>query len=255
MENNIKTYSSEKVVELYRYLDDPLQKPEERIIELFKDKISTMNMLDIGVGGGRTTKYFAPIVQNYTGIDYSSKLIEVCKKKFAALNFITMDVRDLNRFSENEFDFVLFSFNGIDYISHKDRLQAFREIKRVLKLDGYFYFSSHNIKSIDNWKRIKFSLNPLTFASNIRTYFKRKSISNLTVEKINELQKDNYVLVNDGAHYGELETYYVQTEFQIKTLVEAGYKNIKVFDLKNGKELKYEEIKNNKDGWLYYLCN
>jgi ubiquinone/menaquinone biosynthesis C-methylase UbiE len=46
---------------------------------------------------------------------------------------------------ENEtFDFVMFSFNGLDYLSHSDRLLALGEIRRVLKPAGLLLFSSHN---------------------------------------------------------------------------------------------------------------
>lgn len=212
-------------------------------------------MLDIGVGGGRTTKYFSSLVHEYVGIDYSEKLTNVCKNKFPKLNFYTKDVRDLSTFSTSEFDFILFSYNGIDYISHEDRITAFKQIKRVLKPNGYFYFSSHNIQAIEKWERIPFSLNPLKFAKHLITHYKRKLINQLTTKKIKALQNEDYITINDGAHYGQLETYYVNTEFQIKILEQAGYKNIRVFDLENGKELIGKEIKYNQDTWLYYLCN
>ena len=39
-------------------------------------------MLDIGVGGGRTTYYFKDLVKKYKGIDIAPKFIESCKNKF-----------------------------------------------------------------------------------------------------------------------------------------------------------------------------
>ena len=46
---------------------------------------------------------------------------------------------------DNSFDVVIFSFNGIDYIyPYIKRLAALKEIRRVLKTNGLFIFSSHN---------------------------------------------------------------------------------------------------------------
>ena len=39
-------------------------------------------MLDIGVGTGRTSRYFASNFNQYHGIDYSSAMIDFCRKKF-----------------------------------------------------------------------------------------------------------------------------------------------------------------------------
>lgn len=38
-----------------------------------------MTMLDIGVGAGQTTPYFAQSVKEYIGIDYSSQMIQACR--------------------------------------------------------------------------------------------------------------------------------------------------------------------------------
>jgi ubiquinone/menaquinone biosynthesis C-methylase UbiE len=64
-----------------------------------------MNMLDIGVGGGRTTKYFFPLAKEYVGIDYSPEMIQACKKKFPELRFEVADVRNLSLFGDGHFDF------------------------------------------------------------------------------------------------------------------------------------------------------
>jgi ubiquinone/menaquinone biosynthesis C-methylase UbiE len=254
MEGNKQLYSSERIVKLYGHLKDPLQKPEQKIIELLKACMGDMKMLDIGVGGGRTTEYLFPLVKEYIGIDYSDKLVSVCQNKFPNINFLTVDARDLSLFADNEFDFVLFSFNGIDYISHEDRMAVLTQIRRIVKSNGYFCFSSHNIRSIDKWKTIPFSFNPLSFAKRLLTYFRRRTINNLNKEKIDELQIADYVIINDGAHYGQLETYYVQAKFQLMMLEKFGFKNTRIFGLKDGEELSIESIENNKDGWLYYLC-
>jgi ubiquinone/menaquinone biosynthesis C-methylase UbiE len=54
------------------------------------------------------------------------------------------DACDLS-FKSNEFDAVVFSFNGIDCLyPYEKRIQALSEFRRILKPGGFFVFSSHN---------------------------------------------------------------------------------------------------------------
>jgi ubiquinone/menaquinone biosynthesis C-methylase UbiE len=61
------------------------------------------------------------------------ELVQRVKKKYPNGDFRVGDARDLSQFEDESFDFVLFSYNGIDVISHPDRLRTSREIYRVLK--------------------------------------------------------------------------------------------------------------------------
>ena len=61
-DKNLQTYLTSDVVNYYQYLQQ-LQPAEETLIKLLKDRLSTMKMLDLGVGGGRTTKHFFSLVQ------------------------------------------------------------------------------------------------------------------------------------------------------------------------------------------------
>jgi ubiquinone/menaquinone biosynthesis C-methylase UbiE len=83
---------------------------------------------------------------DYVGLDYSSEMIELCTKAFQDTRFVHGDVRKMDMFGEEEFDFVLFSYNGLDTMSHEGRLQGLKEIRRILRQDGIFAFSSLNRK-------------------------------------------------------------------------------------------------------------
>jgi len=55
-----------------------------------------------------------------------------------------MNACDL-QFKDESFDYILFSFNGLDnLIPYSKRLACLQEIRRVLRKEGLFVFSSHN---------------------------------------------------------------------------------------------------------------
>jgi len=256
-ENNHQTYAARGIVNHYARLKQ-LQPAEERIIELLGDRLSRMKMLDIGVGGGRTTQHFCKLVSQYIGIDYSAEMIAACQRRFSTSSqpvwLEVCDVRDMSRFQDNSFDFILFSFNGIDYISHQDRLQVFPEIHRVGKSGGYFCFSTHNLQGIEpefDWQK-QLSLNPLTSYVNLIMWgIIRLFNPSITLK---QLKASPYAILRDESHNFRLQTYYVRPQEQIKQL-EANFKDIKVYSWKTGLELSSQsDLASNTDMWLYYLC-
>ena len=76
-----------------------------------------MAILDMGVGGGRTTQYLSQIAGRYVGADYSEAMVDTCRKRFPDQEFRHCDARDIAPFADGEFDAVVFSANGIDYIA------------------------------------------------------------------------------------------------------------------------------------------
>jgi ubiquinone/menaquinone biosynthesis C-methylase UbiE len=108
-----------------------------------------MAVLDLGVGGGRTTPYLSRVASRYVGVDYSEAMIRACRTKFPHLDFVLADASDLSRFKDASFDAIVFSFNGLDYVVPKEkRLQCLRECRRVLRDEGVLLFSSHNPRAI-----------------------------------------------------------------------------------------------------------
>ena len=256
-ENNQKTYTASSIVRYYAQLK-ALQPAEETVLACLREQLLKMKMLDLGVGGGRTTQHFAPLVSEYIGLDYSSEMIAACKQRFSlshpAISLEVGDARDLSRFSDNYFDFILFSFNGIDYISHRDRLRVFQEINGVGKSGGYFCFSSHNIQGLEqefDWRN-KLNFNPFSSYVNLVMWAIMRGC-NLSMS-LHKLKASNYVIIRDEPHNFRLHNYYVRPAEQVKQL-EPYFRNIKIYSWKTGREINGEkELLLNTDMWLYYLC-
>jgi ubiquinone/menaquinone biosynthesis C-methylase UbiE len=249
---NQKAYTSLGIVQHYTELS-ALQPAEISILKLLQPQLCSMKMLDIGVGGGRTTQHFAEATAEYRGIDYSAEMIAACQKRFPEATFQVCDVRDMSRFEDDSFDFILFSFNGIDYISHADRLKAFAEIQRVGKPGGYFCFSSHNLNGFEQQFDYgqQFSFNPLkTYVNLVMSAFLHVFNFPMTLKK---LQRSPYSILKDESHNFRLNTYYIRPQEQLNQL-ERHFKDTKIYSWKSGSELTKNDIHDHPDLWLYYLC-
>jgi ubiquinone/menaquinone biosynthesis C-methylase UbiE len=256
-EHNYQAFLDRGIVRHYGQLRQ-LQPAEQTILDLLHNEWSSMKMLDIGVGGGRTTLYFSRVVQEYVGIDYSQEMISACQERFPPSShsrmFEVVDARDMRQFQDDSFDFILFSFNGIDNLSHLDRLKVFQEISRVGKPGGYFFFSSHNLQGLErelNWRN-QISLNP------IRTYvnlimlavlrFLNRSISP------QQIKHADHAIIQDEAHNFRLKQYYIRPQDQINQL-EINFENPRIYSWKSGLEITtQQELSTNTDMWIYYLC-
>jgi SAM-dependent methyltransferase len=145
-DDNLRAFSSPKVVELYAK-SSGLQPAETYAFDKFVPRGASI--LDIGVGGGRTTPYLAAKASRYVGVDYVKAMIDACAAKFPGNTFCCADATCLTGFEDASFDIVVFSFNGIDAIpTRKGRMSCFSEVFRVLTRGGLFIFSSHNSKMI-----------------------------------------------------------------------------------------------------------
>lgn len=256
METNIKRYSLPEVIKHYTEYSDKLQNPEKIIFEILKSDLNQMKMLDIGVGGGRTTIHFAPHVKEYIGIDFSAGMINACKERFKttipSAKFEVADVRNLSQFSTGYFDFVFFSFNGLDTISHEERGVALKEMKRICAPQGFFFFSSHNLQCLPDFFKIHFRLHLIKFFKNL---IKRKELIANNKEQISKIPIANYLNIYDDVYDFGLHTYYIRPSYQVEQLKTIGFSSVQVFDLSDRKELiGSEQFKHAKDSWIYYLC-
>jgi SAM-dependent methyltransferase len=257
MTRNKDVYRTLGVVALYAQMSD-LFPPEETILRLMLPELRTARMLDLGVGAGRTALHFAKHVREYVGADYSESMIRECQRRFASyphpLSFVVCDARSLSMFANESFDFILFSFNGIDYVNHADRLTILKEIRRVGKAGGWFCFGTHNLNfcaQLFELRRI-ISLNP-KFASRTARKLKLRFAHNWRVRAAT-VRRAPYMLINDGSHSHRLLTYYVRPEEQLRQLTED-FANIRVFSSVSGSEIIGEsEFASIPDAWLYYLC-
>ncbi|PWU19185.1 MAG: class I SAM-dependent methyltransferase [Verrucomicrobia bacterium] len=229
-----------------------LQPPEETILRLMLPLLPAARMLDLGVGGGRTTLHFAKWVREYVGTDYDPDLVAACRSRFSGyplpLKFEVCDARQMPLFQDQSFDFILFSYNGLDYGTHEERVEILKEVRRIGKPGGFFCFSSHNLNACADyfdWGRL-LSPNPALALQTARRLARRFLYNRHLNAKT--FRNSDYILFDLGRR-----TYFIRPRAQVAEL-EKDFFNVRAFGLVSGRELAAEELERTADAWIYYLC-
>jgi len=147
--DNLALYSNERVVSYYEKLSG-LQPAEQYLFDKYIPGGS--NVVDIGVGAGRTTPWLSKRAAQYLGVDYSQAMVNTCRARFPHLDFKHGDATNLSFLADATFDATIFSFNGIDSIpTNRERLRCLSEMRRIAKPDGVVILSSHNAKRLADY--------------------------------------------------------------------------------------------------------
>ena len=253
--DNLALYRSPDVVRHWSTNRD-LQPAEAKILERIGHWLAGRTMLDVGVGNGRTTWHFAPLVASYVGVDYSAPMVSDCVRRvggeFANASYRPADVRDLRMFEDHSFDFVLFSFNGLDCVDHVGRMTALKEVRRVCRPDGMFVFSSHNLSALGNL----FRLRPDERATAMRRV--RGIANQLLLRMLNQplrrLQDAPYALVRETYFGYRSEVYYVRPAEQLAQLTHTGFDVLDAYGALSGEKIDLSAIDRAHDSWIYYLA-
>jgi len=229
-----------------------LQFPEVMIFIKYRENIWGQRILDVGCGGGRTSYILKKMAKSYIGIDSSEEMIAACRQKFGADAFMCADVRNLHVFKDCSFDFVLFSFNGLDCITHEGRLQGLREICRVLKPGKLFVFSSHNrnFRYAQTTPKLSFCINPITQVKNI--YYFILFTRNYRCNKKREVFCPEYAIIRSEQHRFAHLYYYIDKKTQIAQAQQVGFQIIEMHDLEGN--VLQEDSEDSHVAWIYYVA-
>jgi len=205
-----------------------------------------MAILDLAMGGGRTTPYLSGLASRYVGVDYAHEMVAVCRNKFPGLEFREAHAADLRLFEARSFDAVVIAFNGVDYLVPNElRIMALAEIRRVLKIDGLLIFSSHNPRAIlsrPTWNKAKIDQVVACLARNspvIRGFIKgilsmgRASAAFIHAAGVSVMRMSRRLpqrafwrgegYMTDPAH-GGLATHYAVPEWVVTELTASGFR-------------------------------
>lgn len=141
---NHDAYADPSIVEHYARQTE-LFRAEAELLEHY-GRLADSDVLDLGIGGGRTTRLIAPACRSYVGIDYIAEMVEAANETTChEWDLRHGDASDLSAFKDETFDLLIFSFNGIGTLPTTEaRLSCLAEVRRVLRPGGGFLFSVGN---------------------------------------------------------------------------------------------------------------
>jgi SAM-dependent methyltransferase len=245
-ETNSRAFNSPRAVSLYvndraKGMTDP-----ERVCLASVPDNRRSSVLDIGIGGGRTTSFLPAIFPQYIGFDYSPEQVAEAKKAFPLLDISVRDARSFD--FGRQFDCILFSFNGIDYVSPEERPSVFDCVSRHLVEGGYFIYSTHNrrFRRVDDW------LNSLIVAEmmhpwrwikllpgRVRNFWRQRAAG-----------PDGYAVVNDPGLRFSLLTTYADLEAERAVLGRHGFDVVGMIGNSKSSPWGYD----NSDNWVYVVA-
>lgn len=123
------------------------------LIKQDKRSFKDMSLLDLGCGTGRDARMVATSGMHYVGVDLSEGMLGVARENNPNEKFIKMDVTDLD-FGEGEFD-VVWASAVLLHLDEDDLAKTMKEIRSVLKNDGYLYVAMEQQKSGQERKEMK----------------------------------------------------------------------------------------------------
>ena len=219
-EHNVRLFDQEDIVADYEALTG-LTPSEQRLFDRYIPPGS--DVLDLGVGAGRTVDPLRSRARRYVGVDYAPNMIESCRRRFPGVEFHVADAADLGRFESSSFDAVVFSFNGIDCLYPDEaRRRCIDECHRVLRPGGSFVLSVHNPSGVITLPDVR-GLPPVV---KLRR-FAREGLNSArrswnAIRKVG-LRGDGYVM--DTVH-GGLVTHLATPRRVIEEMTAAGFEHL-----------------------------
>lgn len=107
-------------------------------------------MLDVGCGNGRVTNIADEIKIHYTGMDISTRLIDIARERHPHATFVMGSMTHLP-FPDAHFDTVLFVASFHHLPSRVLQKQTLRECARVLKPEGIVLMINWNLWQRQFW--------------------------------------------------------------------------------------------------------
>jgi SAM-dependent methyltransferase len=217
-------------------------------------------LLEIGVGAGLTIPLMTQISCDYTGIEYSPRLLERVRLRFPDLDLRLMDARDMVGLESDYYALAAFCWNGIDCVDYQDRQRVLEEMYRVTRPGGLVLFSSHNRdgpgfrESI--WKlRPRLSRNPLRFGWGVVRTLRLFPIATYHYLRHMRCRRDHtgYSIKAAAAHFFRIMIVYVTLPEQRRQLASFGFQIDAVFGSGDGKRI-YAETQTSDAWWFHFIA-
>lgn len=278
VESSEEFFLRDEVVAEYASFDF-LFAPERAILDAV-DGLGSMRVLDLGVGGGRTTSQLLGRAGEYVGVDLSPQMVQACRERFAdwigpRVRFAVCDATDLGEFADGSFHLVLFAFQGIDsVVEHDRRLRVLSEVRRVCADGATFAFSSDNLLYARRRLRYGPALRTATAQGSAAVRLTRARRALATTRRLRRANEPvralrashaRYVIERPVLERGEtdpvraaerirIDGYCVEPAEARRQLLAAGFDRVELYGIDGTRLTVAPARKLAALPWLYYAC-
>jgi SAM-dependent methyltransferase len=213
------------------YASRELRVPEAIVLIRYAEALNGQ-ILELGCGTGRVTRYLGARGATVTGIDISHEMIEHARSLNPDQKFAVGDLRDLSSYASESWNAVIASFNVLGVLDDEERRRVLGELANLLAPDGLLYFSAHNRASLDQIRSpfglVRTARNP---PRALWTLFRAPARAR-NRRRLRPLERSDasYTIANDAAHDFRLLHYYIDRDAQERQLADVGLRLIECLD-------------------------
>jgi SAM-dependent methyltransferase len=207
---------------LRRYRGRTLRPAERALFDRYAGSL-TGRVLELGCGGGRLTAHLVELAKSVHGVDIAEAMVEHCRRAYPQATFSRGDLRDLSGFDNHSWDAIVAGFAVIDILGDDERRRFLDEVHRILRPDGVFIFSTHNLACAPLLRgpfRSITAATPVAFVSQLlripRSLRNRRRL--LPWQQVGS----DHAILNDAAHDFSLLHYYITRDDQERQLARHG---------------------------------
>jgi SAM-dependent methyltransferase len=217
-------------------------------------------LLDIGIGAGRTIPLMTRISTDYTGIDYTAKLLDHARARYAGMDLRHMDARDMSELPSGHYALTAFSCNGIDCVAYEDRVLILKEMLRVTRPGGVVFFSSHNRDGPGFHDTIanlmpRFTPNPLRYGWRVLRALRVLPLASYNYFRHARFHSDfaGYSIKTAAAHFFGILIVYTTLNEQRRQLASLGLELEAVYGSGDGERIG-DDAQTSDAWWLHFIA-
>ena len=199
--------------------------------ELKKLAIKPKSILELGIGSGNMTKYFYNFSINYTGVDLSKDMLDICAHKFHSISLINEDLCQL-QLTEN-YDFIFSTLDTINYILDSEKLQnLFSNINE--NCTGVFMFdvnTPYKLIEVMGNNHFVYEYEDI-FYTWVNQYYEEDNLIDFYIDFFVKNQDNSYQRIRET----QTEKVYSLGTLRFM-LYNSGFNTVKIIDFDTGKTL------------------
>lgn len=216
-----------------------------RVIEKLLRKHDIRTVLDFSCGTGSQVFFLNKFGYKITGVDFSSSLLEIARKKSLrenlSVNFLDGDMRKLE---VGKFDAVITIFNAIGHLTKIDFNKTLKNIYKNLNDEGLYLFDIFNLEAMTDTAVNNLAMDYKKTVKDNQVHHTQHSTINKDKGLITSY--DNYIIDKIGGSVKRINNKFTLQIYKAKELrlmlAENGFKTLGQYGIDGSEFKEYKTI-------------